>query len=311
MNAQQLKASITVENYLLRIGFDIMKPKNGDGPNLYFLSPNGEKTASLHVSRPKNVWFDHSCGRGGNLIDMACYVLECDGKPHSIKDAIYHLNQLYSGVSFPKVEIKRHYREPDKPINEFRKIEGFFMSGQLELLQERKITMEIANKYLENVSFYSNKYQKVFYGLGFKNIAGGWEVRNKFKTSIGKKDISIVPGVDTSVVEVWESWRDFLPYLSALYPSDSKAPNTAIILNSLSFTSKAHDLIARRLSLFNNNIKEVRTFLHNDERKSIDKLTASERSTNYMLTLDCPVFPMNFYYRDFNDPGDYFKVFNP
>lgn len=297
--------NLSVQYFAEQLGLQEVQKKNG-GRDLWYLSPDGENTASLHVNTADNVWYNWSNGEKGDVVDLVIYVNKTKGITMDYKEALLYLFD-YKENNDVKIIQPEPKSKTVSYVNEFKSSSNKFSKGQIDLLRERNISLDVANKYLRNITFFSNKMGRNFSGLGFINRSGGWEIRNKYKTSVGKKDITIIEGENSSIVEVFESWRDFLPYLSVLYPNQEKPPFTVVILNSLSFHGIVYTMILKRLNSGKNNLVEIRTFFHNDVRKNPDKLTASEKATELFLTLPVMVNPMNFYYRDFNDPGEYFQ----
>lgn len=81
-----------------------------------------------------------------------------------------------------------------------------------------------------------------FYALAFKNDSGGFELRNPyFKGTLGRKDITTIAG-DTQSVSLFEGFFD---YLTAVMLNDGPLPETAIVLNSVSFKERAVEAIKR------------------------------------------------------------------
>ena len=66
---------IDMVSYLSQLGYEPTKIRNVD---YWYLSPlRNEKTPSFKVNRKLNRWYDHSLGKGGNLIDFAILYNNC------------------------------------------------------------------------------------------------------------------------------------------------------------------------------------------------------------------------------------------
>ncbi len=127
------------------------------------------------------------------------------------------------------------------------------------ITQERRISPEIAAKYLKEVHFTNRENGKKYFAAGFENLAGGYEIRNPFfKSSIGAKDISQITS-DKAIGElyVFEGFIDFLSKLT-LEPAGVLSADV-LVLNSVSYIDKAikliHEMEYRRIVGFFDNDK--------------------------------------------------------
>ena len=79
---------------------------------------------------------------------------------------------------------------------------------------------------------------KEYYGIGFKNNSGGYEIRNPyFKASSSPKDITTFNN-GAKEVTVFEGFFDFLSFM-AIHKNQPQIPTDFVILNSVSFFEKA------------------------------------------------------------------------
>lgn len=82
----------------------------------------------------------------------------------------------------------------------------------LRYLHKRRIPIEIAAKFCKEISY--ELYGKNYYALGFKNKAGGYELRNeKFKASSSPKGITLIENRSDKLT-VFEDFFNFLSYLA-------------------------------------------------------------------------------------------------
>lgn len=82
-----------------------------------------------------------------------------------------------------------------------------------DYILKRCIDFEIAKKYCNEIHY--SIYGKHYYAIAFKNIDGGFEVRNKYcKRSIGRKSISIITpnGKLNKDCCIFEGFFDMLAY---------------------------------------------------------------------------------------------------
>jgi len=214
-------------NYLSALGHEPAKIRNND---YWYLSPlREEKTPSFKVNRKLNRWYDHGLGRGGNLIDFGIEYHHCTFGEL--------LDKLSGNLSFQKPHIKmvKSVNEKESKI----KVLGDFELTSfvlLRYLEQRHIPIEIAQKYCREIRYELNG--KTYYGIGFKNDSGGWEIRNPyFKASSSPKDITTFKnGSDKAVV--FEGFTDFLSF-QFLHKNLPENLQDFVVLNSVSFFERA------------------------------------------------------------------------
>ena len=166
-------------DYLFRLGFEPAKIRSVD--YWYFSHLRNEKTPSFKINRKLNRWYDHGLGKGGNLIDFAILFNDC-----TVGEFLKKVNNestIFRTVPNSFIECKR---EPKISILTEESIHSFAL---LRYLKERRIPLDIANRFCKEVRYGLN--QKEYYGIGFKNDGGGYEIRNPyFKTSSSPKGIT-------------------------------------------------------------------------------------------------------------------------
>src|SRR6185295_17343120 len=125
---------------------------------------------------------------GGNILGFVMKLKSCD-----LKGALAFLEknpQKGFRPQFFKAANKNQETldlfKKSKPL--LLEVKPIYHFALKEYLKERCIGTSIAYRYLQEI-----KYQvasKEYFALGFKNRAGGWELRSSvFKGCIGKKDI--------------------------------------------------------------------------------------------------------------------------
>ena len=91
-------------------------------------------------------------------------------------------------------------------------------------------------------------YGKQYYAIGFKNNAGGYELRNeKFKASSSPKDITLIKN-QAEKIAVFEGFFNFLSY-QAIHQKQEQPPTNFLILNSTSFFQKSLPLMQSHKSV--------------------------------------------------------------
>lgn len=183
---------------------------------------------------------DHSTDETGNIIDF----VKTNYCKKSISDT---LNEIAIIMSLPPKE-KEHnlnINYTDKRTNnliEIKKINPLENQALIEYLQSRKLTVSICKLYLKEVyySITKNGEIKNYFGVGFENNLGGFEIRNKYsKTNLIGKDITYIQADKESSNRVL-LFEGFLDYMSALtYYKTDKAKYDVIVLNSTTQIKKA------------------------------------------------------------------------
>ncbi len=242
---------IDLVDYLFALGFQPQKIRNND---YWYLSPlREEKEASFKVNRKLNVWYDHGIGKGGDIIDFGVLYHHC-----SISELLQKLKQ--NNVSF-----HQHSTELQQPFDagEKGKIkvmdEREIMSQKLiEYLKERrKISLDIGRRFCREIDFVL--YNKKHTAIGFKNSAGGYELRNEyFKGSSSPKAVTLIESNHSKECSIFEGFFSFLSFQTLLEKDKKfvlqlpKQQTNFLILNSLSFFEKSRKLMEKneRIHLF-------------------------------------------------------------
>ncbi|OJW81772.1 MAG: DNA primase [Bacteroidetes bacterium 46-16] len=214
-------------NYLSSLGHEPSKIRNSD---YWYLSPlRKEKTASFKINRKLNRWYDHGLGKGGNLIDFGIEYHRCTIS--ELLDKISVNFSLQQPVIYPtKVENASDHKI--KVLGDF----SLTSYPLLRYLKQRLIPIEIADKYCREIRYQLNG--KTYYGIGFKNDAGGFEIRNPyFKASSSPKDVTTFKNGANEII-IFEGFTDFLSF-KAIHKHVSGKKYDFVVLNSVSFFEKA------------------------------------------------------------------------
>lgn len=281
MNYEEIKR-ISIRTYLAARGIN---PRWERGNRGMYLSPlREERTASFSVSYDKNLWHDFGTGEGGSIIDLVARMEGCA--------EIEAARKLAAGEHGTLVPI---HAEPLR-VNEPTPSRLIILSDRelthpalLGYLTRRGIDSAIARTYCREVCYTTDG--KEYFVIGFRNDAGGWELRNpRFKGSSTPKNITTLDnGSDTAMV--FEGFIDFLSYLS-LKGNLSPSIDTAV-LNSVTNLQKAVPFLSRH--------RVVHTFLDNDDagRKALARLEESLPSSE--------VIDQSVFYRDHKDLNEYLQ----
>ena len=236
--------AIDMVDYLSGLGYQPAKIRNAD---YWYSSPlRNEKVPSFKINRKLNCWYDHGLGRGGSIIDFGIEFYGC-----SVGEFLQKLNGDFSFH-------QPFFQQSERPEKE-RKItilQTFKLTSVplLRYLEQRRIPVEIARQFCRQVSY--KLYDKTYYGIGFKNDSGGYEIRIPyFKASSSPKDITTIRNKAAEAV-VFEGFTDFLSF-KAIYKNQPVDKSDFVILNSLSFFEKARPFMEQH--------RGIRLYLDRDE----------------------------------------------
>lgn len=82
MNTNEAK-QIRIEEYLHSLGYD---PVRKQGDSLWYKSPfRNEREPSFKVNTERNLWYDFSADRGGNIIALAQELYASDSLPYLLE----------------------------------------------------------------------------------------------------------------------------------------------------------------------------------------------------------------------------------
>ena len=285
MNIKEIK-QIKLQDFLAAIG---CKPVKQYGVDLMYLSPlRAEKHASFKVNTELNKWYDFGIGRGGNIIALA-------GLLYNSSDVSYLIHQIErnapSSVSGSLPTVK-----PITPQNSFEHLQVLPIThpALIKYLEERCIDIETARTVCKELHF--DTRGKHYFGIGFPNIAGGYEIRNPFfKGCIAPKDISHFYAEEPkNVCFVFEGFMDFLSFMTLKKKENPQ--NTGLkqqdymVLNSVTNIHKAKGSLLR--------YENVQCFLDNDETGRNAYLQLSKE-------LGKPVTDASTLYNGYKDLNEY------
>ena len=248
MNIKKIK-QIKLQDFLTSMG---CKPVKQYGVNLMYLSPlRTEKHASFKVNTEINQWYDFGIGRGGNIIALAELLYNSSDVSYLIHQIERNAPSSVSG-SLPTVK-------PTTPQNSFEHLQVLPIThpALIKYLEERCIDVETARTVCKELHF--DTRGKHYFGIGFPNIAGGYEIRNPFfKGCIAPKDISHFYAEEPKkVCLIFEGFMDFLSFMTLRRKeNDGLKRQDYLVLNSVTNIHKA----AKRLSRYDS----VQCFLDND-----------------------------------------------
>jgi probable conserved protein found in conjugate transposon traP len=252
MDARQMR-EIPIADFLNAMGIHPTKQK---GNALWYSAPyRTERTPSFKVDTNKNVWFDFGIGKGGDIFDLA-------GEFIGSKDFLLRAAFIAkSGTSPLPVMEHPQIRAEKEPVFEDIWVRPLQDAKLLGYLKERGINAHVAKPNCEEVRY--RVHGKRYYAIGFRNEAGGLELRNRFfKGCIPPKDISLKRN-GSDVCAVFEGFMD---YLSAMQLGT--IASNWLVLNSVSNVEKAMKVLGV--------YRRIECYLDNDDagRRTLERLRA-------------------------------------
>jgi len=219
--------------YLLEIlGYEPTARKKND-TDYWYLSPlREERTASFHIDCVSNEWYDFGLMAGGNPVDFLLRYHGC-----SVTELLERMNVSFSPHQLYLFEPELHEGRVDSDsklvVKEVRPLYAYPLKNYLH---ERSIPIAVADAFCKEVSYEFGG--RLYYGIGFQNDAGGWEIRNKnFKQSSAPKDITCL-GSGVGVAHVFEGFMDFLSYRT-LHPYEDPRSVDFVVLNGAGLFDRA------------------------------------------------------------------------
>lgn len=275
MNCSQFN-KIALEEVLQNFGH---LPTKQSEKEAWYLNPFApENHASFKLNKRINSWYLFSEGIGGNNIDFMKKYLNA---PIS-EVLVWAEKQNFSSFQNQRVvpNLKLRNLPKNYQITEVREIQH---PALVEYLQKRKVENQI--EFLKEIHYQMN--DKNYFGIGFKNDSGGYEIRNAYsKICLGKKDISSIKN-DSKSLRIFEGFFDFLSFKNIENYLEKK-PSDYIILNSVSLLNKINSAIG--------NYENIELYFDNDEAGNRAVKMIKNKSVN---AEDCRVLYSNF--KDLND----------
>lgn len=288
MNIQEIK-TIKLQDFLASLGYT---PTKQQGNKLWYLSPfRQESHASFKVNTERNQWYDFGIGKGGNIIDLAELLYKSSDVSYlirKIEDNVPNCTSIFS-TSFAGIKEKQQ-------TNYFENLQILPLShpALMRYLWDRCIDLEMAASVCKELHYDSNG--KHYFGIGFPNIAGGYELRNPFfKGCIAPKDIShFYADKPKKACFLFEGFMDFLSFMTLKRKENPQ--NTGLrqqdymVLNSVTNIHKTIERLSRYDS--------VQCFLDNDDAGRNAYLQLSKE-------LGKPVTDASTLYNSFKDLNEY------
>lgn len=289
MTIQEAK-QISLADYLQTLGYT---PVKRQGNSLWYKSPLREETeASFKINTELNRWYDFGIGKGGNIIALASELYHSDNVPYLLERIAKQTPHLHTANHAPFSFGRQSVSEP---MYRHLQVAELSSPALLSYLQERGINTGVAKRECKELHYIHDG--KRYFAIGFPNMAGGYEVRNRyFKGCVAPKDISHIrqQGEQRNVCYLFEGFMDYLSFLTIRMKNNPQCPRLTtqdyVILNSVSNLAKAEGILVT--------YSQIGCFLDNDTagRKACEHLKAwfGERLSDKSI-----------YYRGYKDLNDY------
>ena len=273
MNCKNIKEKVGIRSVLESLNHFPVKENKKTA--FYFALDREEKIPSFSVNFEKNQAFDFGTGRSYDVISIVQLIKKC-----SVSDALKYLSQfvcITEKSSSKKLTIKReNYR--------IIKVQEVKHPTLVDYLKFRKV---FEQKDLVKEVYYEMG-GKQYFGIGFENQSGGFEIRNPYsKICLGKKDITLIQSnTKNSEIAIFEGFFDYLTFRNL--EKNQSSTCDYLILNSTSMLFKAEEILK--------NYSQIFLFLDNDENGKSTKLKIQNQ---YKSLEDCSLIYHNF--KDLNE----------
>ena len=272
MNCKQANTQISIRRVLE--SFSLFPSKDNSKVAFYFAFDREEITPSLFVNFIKNVAFDFGTGKKYDVVSLVQGIKQC-----SVSQALEYLSQFDFSFQQQICDITKN--ESKYEILSISEVKHYAL---IQYLKERRIENNI--HLLKEIHYKISN--KKYFGIGFKNDANGYEVRNKYsKICIGRKDITTIKN-NSNCLRIFEGFMDYLSF-KQMEKSLKKAPSDYVILNSVTMIFKLEKIIK--------SYEKIELYFDNDE--------AGNRATNEVKQLNPYVEDNRILYQNYKDLNDF------
>ena len=272
MNCKQANTQISIRRVLE--SFSLFPSKDNSKVAFYFAFDREEITPSLLVNFIKNIAFDFGTGKKYDVVSLVQGIKQC-----SVSQALEYLSQF--DFSFQQQICNITKNESKYEILSISEVKH---NALIQYLKERRIENDI--HLLKEIHYKIS--DKKYFGIGFKNDTGGYEIRNKYsKICIGRKDITTIKN-NSSYLRIFEGFMDYLSF-KQMEKILKRALSDYVILNSVTMIFKLEKIIK--------SYEKIELYFDNDE--------AGNRATNEVKRLNPYVEDNRILYQNYKDLNDF------
>ena len=250
---------IPIAVFLARMGYE---PARRRGDEYWYLAPyREERTASFQLNVRKDIWHDFGTGQGGDIFTLAGEFIGSG----DFKAQARFITEIWGGLAPEHKTVFRsgeNDREDSHRQESFTKVQSgpLHNSVLLRYLAERGISGDVAMPNCKEIRY--TLHGKRYFAIGFRNVSGGYEVRNRFfKASLSPKDISLMDnGSDTC--NLFEGFIDCLSWMQL----ELGCGDDYLVLNSVALLERSFPVLDR--------YERVNCYLDRDEagRRTLEAL---------------------------------------
>ena len=272
MNCEEVKQKIGIRTVLE--SFHLFPVKENRKTAFYFALDREEKVPSLSVDFVKNTAFDFGTGKSYDMISIVQLMKKC-----CVSEALKYLSAFDFSMQNESLNKEMRFQTSYK-ISEIKEIQH---PALIQYLKFRKV---FEQKLLINEIHYELEGKKYF-GIGFQNNSGGFEIRNPYsKICLGNKNITLIESENNqnNEIAVFEGFFDYLTFRNL----ETENPTCDyLILNSTAMLFKAEEKLK--------DYDKISLFLDNDTNGILVK---EKIQNQYQNVEDCSL--IYYGYKDLN-----------
>lgn len=271
MNCEEAKQTISIRVVLE--SFNLFPIKDNQRTAFYFALDREERTPSLSVDFIKNKAFDFGTGKSYDVISIVQQINQC-----SVADALKYLATKLD-FSIQNVQPQQNLEYEILKVSEIRHFALIQYLITRRVYEQKDLVKEI----------HYEMYGKKYFGIGFINDSGGFEIRNKYsKMCVGKKDVTWIKSEtsNSNEVAIFEGFFDYLTFRNMQKEQNSDY----LILNSTSMLFKVENDLDK--------YHKISLFLDNDKNGNFAK---TKIQNVFMNAEDCSLI-----YKGYNDLNEWY-----
>lgn len=220
MTIKEIKEQYTCLDYL---GQPLKKTANG---YLYRAPWRTDTHPSLSVTENGRGWKDLATGDSGSVIDL---VMQCLNT-NDVRRAIEEIErQVPSSFSFSQPILWNGEKKKESAFTKFDVVK-LQSKGLFAYLYSRKVSIDIAKQFLNEVHYSFNDASGYLYALAYPNDKGGYELRSsRYKGGTSPKGITTHFDRENASVVVFEGFFDMLSFATLC----GGVKHNYVVLNSI------------------------------------------------------------------------------
>lgn len=294
MNIAQIKQSITIPEWLQSLGIE---PVKASANGLTYHCPwREDRHPSMSVTADGRVWYDHSSGEHGSIIDLAMKMM----KTSDLAQVCAAFDTFSPNRSIPYLDQRKEKETASGDGEAFSSfnVVPLRSRGLLSYLSGRGIQEDLAKAYCQEAHYSFGGPDNFYYAVAYPNDKGGYELRNAhFKGGTSPKGITTHLEVYGAPVVVFEGFIDMLSFAMM----ERRRRHNYCVLNSVVNADAAIERLAAAPSPW---VTKVYLCLDNDQ--------AGREATAKMLQQLPMAEDISSRFAPFKDLNDYYiSTLNP